>query len=543
MKFITKALFPLTALFFAVHPADARPWRPEQIPNGSLISCSACHVSPGGGGVRNPFGQLVERSFLIGDDVNWNPLLASLDADGDGVSNGVELQDRFGQWQIGQPNPGNPSLVTLPGIAVSHALRTLTIQFSGMDPHIGQHLGVRVIDKSTGKEAGRAALASIPSASFDVAIPTVLDGRSYWVDAWADLSGNGLYDAPPADHAWRFSADVSGATNVNFAHNTDFTDIEWRYALTVNAQAMSPHVGQLFELRVVDSQTGLEAGRTRVEILPGAAFAVMVPGLELGRSYDVDFYADLNNDGRYSGTPADHAWRQTITSTDGDVTLDFTHNTNFTDVMWEYLFQLNLLAMDPHVGQMFELRVVDPSGEDEIGRASFDEVPAANFSVFVPGISRDVNYQADFYADLNLNGSYDAPPADHAWRESFQSSAGNAVVNFTHNTNFTDIGWPSLSADDPFAPRALPDGFALEQNYPNPFNPTTSLAFDLAEPGNARLAVYNVLGEQVAVLAEGNFTAGRHEFAFDGNGLASGVYISRLEMNGRVAEKKMVMMK
>lgn len=543
MKFLIRAFLPVIGLVLTIGPALARPWRPAQIPNGTVISCSACHVNPGGGGVRNDFGKLVERSFLVGDDVNWNPLLASLDADGDGVANGVELQDRFGIWQIGQPNPGNPSSVTLPGNAASHSRRTLTIQFSGMDPHVGQYLGVRVIDKSTGMEAGRVSLASIPSASFSVAIPTVLDGRSYWVDMWADLSGNGLYDAPPADHAWRFSADVSGATTVNFAHNTDFTDVAWRYALTVNAQAMSPHLGQLFELRVVDTESGLEAGRTRVEILPGADFALTVPCLELGRSYDVDFYADLSNDGMYSGTPTDHAWRQTVTSTDGDVTLDFTHNTNFTDVMWEYLFQLNLLAMDPHVGQLFELRVVDPSGEDEIGRARFDEVSVANFTVSVPGISRDVNYQADFYADLNGSGDYNAPPVDHAWRQSFQSSAGNAVVNFTHNTNFTDIGWPSLAADDPFAPRALPDEFALEQNYPNPFNPTTSLIFDLAVSGRARLAVYNVLGEQVAVLAEGNFTAGRHELAFDGNGLASGVYIYRLETNGRVAEKKMVMMK
>jgi len=100
----------------------------------------------------------------------------------------------------------------------------------------------------------------------------------------------------------------------------------------------------------------------------------------------------------------------------------------------------------------------------------------------------------------------------------------------------------SLSAPEPRT-ESFGRSYALEQNYPNPFNPTTSLVFDLAEPGNARLAVYNVLGEQVAVLAEGNFTAGRHEFAFDGNGLASGVYIYRLESNGRVAEKKMVMMK
>ncbi len=70
--------------------------------------------------------------------------------------------------------------------------------------------------------------------------------------------------------------------------------------------------------------------------------------------------------------------------------------------------------------------------------------------------------------------------------------------------------------------------------FPNPFRSRTALRFALAEAGPVRLAVYDVLGREVAVLAEGAAEAGRHEATFDGSGLPAGVYLWRLEAGGRV---------
>lgn len=99
---------------------EARGFRVAQIPNGSKFSCNTCHTN-GGGTPRNDFGVLVKNSFLVEENgqfnVAWGPSLATQDADGDGFTNGQELQDPNGEWKIGDPAPGDFSLVTKPGDA------------------------------------------------------------------------------------------------------------------------------------------------------------------------------------------------------------------------------------------------------------------------------------------------------------------------------------------------------------------------------------------------------------------------------------------
>jgi hypothetical protein len=83
-------------------------------------------------------------------------------------------------------------------------------------------------------------------------------------------------------------------------------------------------------------------------------------------------------------------------------------------------------------------------------------------------------------------------------------------------------------------PGALPNSFALHQNYPNPFNPTTKIEYDLPEHATVILKVYNVLGQEVATLFNGEQQPGYHNIHWDGQSsagaaLASGVYFYRFE--------------
>ena len=93
---------------------NARPFRPGEIPNGEKYSCNNCHIVPGG--PRNDFGTEIENNHLDPEGhVIWSAALAALDSDGDGISNGAELLDPNGLWQIGLPHPGDTVDVTNPG--------------------------------------------------------------------------------------------------------------------------------------------------------------------------------------------------------------------------------------------------------------------------------------------------------------------------------------------------------------------------------------------------------------------------------------------
>jgi hypothetical protein len=89
-----------------------------------------------------------------------------------------------------------------------------------------------------------------------------------------------------------------------------------------------------------------------------------------------------------------------------------------------------------------------------------------------------------------------------------------------------------------------PENFRLSQNYPNPFNPSTNIEFELKEDAKIKLAVYNVLGEEVAKLLDGYVTSGKYKIEFNAGDLASGIYVYRLDVGNEFTEtKKMVLMR
>jgi hypothetical protein len=88
-----------------------------------------------------------------------------------------------------------------------------------------------------------------------------------------------------------------------------------------------------------------------------------------------------------------------------------------------------------------------------------------------------------------------------------------------------------------------PLSFALLQNFPNPFNPSTLIQYQLPGAGQVRLTVYDILGREVATLIDAVQQPGRHEARFEGAGLASGVYLYRLQTAGFVQQRKMILQK
>jgi hypothetical protein len=85
--------------------------------------------------------------------------------------------------------------------------------------------------------------------------------------------------------------------------------------------------------------------------------------------------------------------------------------------------------------------------------------------------------------------------------------------------------------------------FELSQNYPNPFNPVTTIQFSIPQSSNVKLTVFNILGEQVAELVNGFRDAGIHTINFDASQFNSGLYIYKIESNGLVQTRKMLLVK
>ncbi|MBU1881475.1 T9SS type A sorting domain-containing protein, partial [bacterium] len=136
------------------------------------------------------------------------------------------------------------------------------------------------------------------------------------------------------------------------------------------------------------------------------------------------------------------------------------------------------------------------------------------------------------------------------WDESSFPFVKEGTVGIANFQPFVPDGVPDPfdRIDVPDGVQQMPDEFALHGAYPNPFNPTTAISYQLSAFSHVNLSVYDVSGRKVTTLVDGYRDAGLHEVTFDASGLASGVYLYRLEVSGSgtipsTAMGKMVLMK
>jgi photosystem II stability/assembly factor-like uncharacterized protein len=103
-------------------------------------------------------------------------------------------------------------------------------------------------------------------------------------------------------------------------------------------------------------------------------------------------------------------------------------------------------------------------------------------------------------------------------------------------------GWgPLISVHEP--PVGVPDAYSLSQNFPNPFNPSTTIRYSLPHSGNVSLTLFNMLGQEVATIAQGEMAPGYHEVKFEASALASGVYLYRLRAGDFVQTRKLILLR
>ncbi len=181
-------------------------------------------------------------------------------------------------------------------------------------------------------------------------------------------------------------------------------------------------------------------------------------------------------------------------------------------------------------GTRFERDIRSPLSPGETGEWMISVRPSTNGSVTLS------------WGDLS-----DAAP----WRNSYTLIDGDNSIDMRQNESYTfdadgekvltvrvesslEVGKPEITT---------PNSFGIASVSPNPFNNRAKVSFDLASAGDVTLSVIDISGRSVMTLAKGDFTSGRHIVAFNGEALAGGTYIVRLESAGQVSISNMTLVK
>lgn len=184
------------------------------------------------------------------------------------------------------------------------------------------------------------------------------------------------------------------------------------------------------------------------------------------------------------------------------------------------------------------------------------------------GITNSIVHNVEIYGNYALiahytagvrlvNISNPAAPTEVAWYDTYPSNNNNSyngcwgvymfpsgkIIGSDRQTGLyvlrTTVPLTGINGSN-----TAPESFELKQNYPNPFNPSTTIEYNVAKSGYVNIKVFDVLGREVALLANEYKAAGNHRVSFDASRLASGVYYYTLKTdNGFSQTKKMILSK
>ena len=332
------------------------------------------------------------------------------------------------------------------------------------------------------------------------------------------------------------------------------------YKLTINLNSFGPHLGQELQIRVTDTGSGFEVGRTVIPSIEQTSFSVDMYVLMPGHSYRVDLYADYNENGQFDAPPDDHAWSFNVDNVEGDTTTTFAHNTHFDPIDFPPVVSFSQLV------DSWEGMWVNPT-YDVSGMATAD-VAVVNDTTFqltlkawgIFGNPDAVTY--DLVGNLNAAGDTLHFTTGLPWNGDIRMSNGSiwgtvgypdqgisadvrgnygigqVIVYYLMTGAFTAEEYSVVERDVPtqVAEQGLtsvPENFVLHGNFPNPFNPSTRIQFDLGASSDVHLQIFDILGKQIFAQNIPNMTAGQHEFTWSGVDQAgqpvpSGIYFYRL---------------
>jgi PKD repeat protein len=234
----------------------------------------------------------------------------------------------------------------------------------------------------------------------------------------------------------------------------------------------------------------------------------------------------------------------TIVTFDGNVITQLTSNDGFKAYSGLYLdhemlvWKRGLAPASPQSGDIFRQTLL-PHAAFEVTTISGSAPLVVSF------INRSWEGSRTFHWDfgdgstgneINTTHTY-LTPGNYSVTLTVSGPGGSATER-----KFSLVRVRSVTSASPLE-GVIPDRFVLHQNYPNPFNPSTTIQFELPVRSYVSLNVYDVLGRLVATLVSNHQSAGSHRVTWNAAGYASGVYVYRLQTDGVVQSRRLLIVK
>ena len=173
-----------------------------------------------------------------------------------------------------------------------------------------------------------------------------------------------------------------------------------------------------------------------------------------------------------------------------------------------------------------------------VGNYAFVAYYTAGIRVFDISDPTNIQMVAEFDTDAATGETFSGAFGVYPF-----TTSGNIYINDWHNGLFVFSFEPPWTAIDEPGQIDIPQEFYLAQNFPNPFNPATQIRYDLPQQSHVRLTIYNLLGQELVTLVNKEHEAGSYQAQFDGEGLASGVYLYRIQAGDFVDTKRLLLLK
>ncbi len=238
----------------------------------------------------------------------------------------------------------------------------------------------------------------------------------------------------------------------------------------------------------------------------------------------------------------------------GDTTWAATRSSGSTDA--GLIYRTGLLLWDPQWGGQDTATSIFGRIIDYV---AFGVVPVELTSFSASVVDNDVTLNWTTATEINNSGfNIERKAVNSSW-ETIAFVAGFGTTTETKSYSFVDSKLNAGSytyrlkqmdfngayeySYEVYVDVTGPVEFALEQNFPNPFNPNTTINYSVAKDGFVNVAVFNLLGEKVAVLVNTIQQAGRYDVTFDASQIPSGIYFYSIEAGDFKAVRKMTLLK